>query len=242
MKEIEIFEDIATAVSALAEAICQAAARAIERTGRFHLVLSGGNSPLRLYKLLASDTYRHRIDWAHTYFFFGDERYVPAEDARRNALMVHKALLLPLKIPKQHIFEVNTLLSPEEAARQYVHSISKHFEQGPMVFDWVLLGLGANAHTASLFPHTAVLAAQEATVLSVYVPELDSYRITMTAPLLNQAKEIAFLVFGQEKAEAVYQVLESRGGSATEYPARLIDAQSGRTTWYLDVAAASLLH
>lgn len=238
---VKVYENADELIKALAQSVCNAAIASISARGQFNFVLSGGSSPRKLYKLLASDPYKKQIDWENTYFFFGDERFVPKGDPQRNSLMAKKALFDTLKIPKSNIFKVDTSGSPEQSAQKYAESIANHFQQKPVAFDFLLLGIGDNAHTASLFPHTEVLEATEATIKSVFVKEVDMYRITMTAPLINQAKNIAFLVFGKDKSEAVFQILEDKAGSVQQYPARLINSDDHKVVWYLDTAAASRL-
>lgn len=236
---LKIYNDPDSLIKALAQKICDISKEAIAERGQFNFVLSGGGSPRKLYELLTSKFYRTQIDWKKTYFFFGDERYVPEGDSQRNSLMAKKALFDPLKISDDHIFKVDTTESPEAAAKSYAKTINEHFKNATVEFDFILLGLGDNAHTASLFPNTDVLQISEATVKSVFVEEVDMHRITMTAPLINQARHIAFLVFGKDKAEAVYQVLEDKKGSIAQYPARLIDSHDKKVEWYLDTDAAS---
>lgn len=239
--KLKIYNNIEDVIKALAERICEVSKESIQARGQFNFVLSGGSSPKKLYELLASESYRDKIDWEKTYFFFGDERFVPADSSERNSVMVEEALFQPLKIKKSNIFEVDTTGSPEESALKYCEVISKHFEGNPVEFDFTLLGLGDNSHTASLFPNTAVLEEKEATIKAIFVEEVDMHRITMTAPLINESKHIAFLVFGEGKAEAVYHILEDHSGSANEYPARLISKDENKTEWFLDEKAASLL-
>lgn len=241
MKDLEIYNDTEDLINALAKTVCKAAKEAIATNGRFNFVLSGGNSPRKLYKKLASKPYKDQIEWKQTYFFFGDERFVPSDDPQRNSLMAKEVLFEPLKIEDSHIFLVDTTSSPEDAASKYAASIKNHFQNQPVLFDFILLGLGDNSHTASLFPYTSVLDDTEATIRSVFVEEVDMYRITMTAPLINQAKEIAFLVFGKDKSKAVFEVLEGKSGTSAQYPARLIDLDSCKVAWFLDTEAASEL-
>ena len=226
---------------ALAQTICHASELAIKKRGQFNLVLSGGSSPQNLYKLLASKAYHNKIAWNKTYFFFGDERFVAENDPQRNSLMIKEILLEPLKIPKSHIFNMDTTGTPEETAKKYAELIESHFQNKSIEFDFNLLGLGDNSHTASLFPNTSVLKETEATIKSVFVEEVDMYRITMTAPLINQSRNIAFLVFGKGKADAVFHVLEDQAASAMKYPARLITKDDKKVQWFLDSAAASRL-
>ncbi|MBJ7881729.1 6-phosphogluconolactonase [Gelidibacter salicanalis] len=238
---IKIYDNTNDLITALAQAVCDVAKEAIATRGQFNFVLSGGSSPRKLYKLLASEPNKNQIDWENTCFFFGDERFVPKGNSQRNSLMAKKALFDPLKIKNSHIFKVDTTGSPEEAAQKYAESIAAHFQKTPVEFDFLLLGIGENAHTASLFPNTDVLDETEATIKSVFVKEVDMYRITMTAPLINQAKNIGFLVFGKDKSEAVFQILEDKSGSVVQYPARLINSDDHKVVWYLDTAAASRL-
>ena len=240
MNKLFIYKEIDDLLNALAETICKVSKDAIDMRGKFDFVLSGGNSPKKLYELLASEKFKNKIDWDKVYFFFGDERFVPENDFQRNSVMAEKALFEPLKIKESHIFKVDTTATPEDAAERYAKSIATHFDKEPIEFDFILLGLGDNAHTASLFPNTLVLEEIEATIKSVFVKEVDMYRITMTAPLINQARQIAFLVFGKDKADAVYHVLKDLEGTIEQYPARLIK-KGAEVQWFLNGEAASEL-
>lgn len=239
--DLEIYKNQQDLINALAKVICEASKESISNRGEFNFVLSGGSSPQKLYELLASKTYKDKIDWQKTYFFFGDERFVPENDSQRNSLMAKKTLFAPLHIPASNIFYVDTSGSPKQAAKLYAEAISSHFKNKSIHFDFVLLGLGGNAHTASLFPFTSVLKEREATIKSVFVEELQMDRITMTAPLINQSKNIAFLAFGENKAEAVHHVLQDEQASEEEYPAKLIHPKKGELYWFLDTEASSLL-
>lgn len=239
--ELLIYKEIDELMKTLAEVIKKSSDKAISANGQFNFVLAGGGSPRKLYNLLAAPPYKDTIDWENTYFFFGDERFVPKNNSQRNSLMAKEALFEPLNIKESHIFEVDTTGTPEEAAQKYAQSIQAHFKDQPIKFDFVLLGLGDDAHTASLFPHTPVLLESEPTVKSEFVEKVDMPRITMTAPLINQAHNIAFLVFGKEKAEAVYHVLKDKRGSPIDYPARLIHMKKINIRWFLDIEAASKL-
>lgn len=240
--QTHIYDDIDQLITAAAADMIQKTAQeAMAERGQFNFVLSGGSSPKKLYKLLSSEAYKNTIDWKHTYFFFGDERYVPENDSQRNSTMVKKTLFDPLNTPASHIFLVDTKGSPTQAAQIYTNDIASHFHHQSVHFDLVLLGLGDDGHTASLFPNTSVLAETEAVVKSVFVEKLKMHRITMTAPLMNQSRNVAFLVYGKNKAEAVFQVLQNAEATPQQYPAKLILPKEGKIHWYLDTKASALL-
>lgn len=237
---INIFNTEHELLSAITKYFIEIAKKSIKEHEVFNVVLSGGNSPKKLYKLLSAAEYKNQIDWSKINFFFGDERYVPEDDEKRNSLMVQKFLFEPLKIPPTQVFKVDTTFSPDEAARKYNETINAQFKFKSVHFDLTLLGLGGNSHTASLFPFTPVLHENAATVKSVYLKEQNTHRITLTAPMINQSKHIAFLVYGKEKAEAVHHVLKDKH-NIEKYPAQLINPREGELKWFLDEAAASLL-
>lgn len=214
--------------------------KAIEEQGCFNFVLTGGNSPKELYQSLAT-TYKDKIDWTKVYFFFGDERNVMPTHDSYNGLMAKTTLLAPLNIPAEQIFYVDTTLAPEKAAIEYTKAINAHFKGADLTFDLILLGMGDDAHTASLFPGTSILDSKEVEVDAVYVEKLSTYRISFTAPLINKAKNIAFLVFGENKANAVKHVIEDKKKNTKLYPTQLIEPFDGSVTWFLDDAAAALL-
>jgi 6-phosphogluconolactonase len=238
--EINIYKTIHELLLAMADYFLSTAQSSISTRGEFNVVLSGGSSPKLLYEMLASPDFKYRLDWESVNFFFGDERFVPADDPQNNALMVKKALFHPLNISQSRIFPINTSLSPQEAAERYTSTITDHFKGRKVRFDLILLGLGDNSHTASLFPYTSVLVDKSASIKEVYLEQQNIYRITMTAPLINQAHHIAFLVYGEAKADAVHHVLENERDE-NKYPAQLIQPENGNLKWYIDEAAASHL-
>ncbi|MFT7001337.1 MAG: 6-phosphogluconolactonase, partial [Spirosomataceae bacterium] len=197
---------------------------------------SGGNSPKSVFELLAKE-YTHAIDWTSVYFFFGDERYVLSNDPDSNALMAKEALFNPLNIQENQVFTVDTTLEVKMAAADYNKKIVQFFDGQKIAFDLVMLGLGDDAHTASLFPGTEVLNEEMSGVSHVYISEKDVFRITMTAQMINDANNIAFLVFGKNKAEAVQHVMEGEQ-KTSHYPAQLIDKKA---EWFMDEAAAKLI-
>ena len=237
--KINVNQTIEEVITAIADYIITIGQNAIDTRGFFNIVLSGGKSPELLYKKLSSK-YKNKLNWQKVNFFFGDERHVPSNDPENNANMAKRILLDPLKIAKSQIFSINTSLSPNESAENYTKNIADHFKDQHVRFDLIILGLGSNAHTASLFPYTPVLLDKSASVQTVFLQEQKVYRNTMTATLINQARHIAFLVFGKDKAEAVRQVLEGEFDGA-KYPAQLIALEHGEIHWFLDENAASAL-
>jgi 6-phosphogluconolactonase len=235
--KLNIFNTADEVLASLAQYFADTAKQAIEARDRFIVALSGGSSPKKLHELLVNK-YRDSIDWSKVYFFFGDERDVPLTDAQSNYLMAKQTLFDPLQIDPSHVFAVQTHLGAEEAAKDYTRSLINFFDGHNACFDLVILGLGDNSHTASLFPHTSVLTDESASIQALYIDEVKMNRITFTAPLINNAHHIAFLVYGAGKAEAVKHILEDNK-NIQEYPAQLIKGND--LQWFLDEPAASKL-
>ncbi len=237
--KLNIFNNDNEVLSALAEHFVKVANEAIAAKGKFSVALSGGSSPKKLYELLA-DSYADKLDWQKVFFFFGDERNVPQTHPDSNYLMAKKALFEPLEISTLQIFPVDTTLDPKDAAARYEAEIEEFFDETELSFDLVLLGLGDNSHTASLFPFTPVLHDRTPGVSEVFLQDQQVFRITMNAPLINEAQHIAFLVYGAGKAIAVHHVLED-DEDIEEYPAQLIEPIVGEIEWFLDTTAAANL-
>jgi len=234
---LNVFETPDDVLQALAEYFVIIGNEAIAKNKKFSVALSGGSSPKKLYELLATE-FHDKLDWEKVYFFFGDERNVPQDHKDSNYLMARNALFAPLMIDPSNIFAVDTSLEPKEAAKKYQEAIEEFFDEDEQSFDLILLGLGDNSHTASLFPHTPVLHDRLPGVSDVWLDDQQVFRITMNAPLINEAQSIAFLVYGEGKAEAVHHVLED-DEDIEEYPAQLIEPIVGNIQWFLDEAAAS---
>ncbi len=216
----------------------QTAREAIENKGRFTVALTGGSSPVELYKLLATAPYRDEVQWEKVFVFWGDERWVPLADDRSNARMAFETLLNHVHIPKEQIFPMwADGMSPADFAHVYEDTLRSHL-QPPGRFDLVLLGMGADGHTASWFPKTGVLHEYDKWVAAYFLDAQDMYRITLTMPLVNQAAKVAVIAYGANKAEALYEVLRGER-NIEQYPAQLIDtSEEGRVTWFVDEAAA----
>jgi 6-phosphogluconolactonase len=237
-----------TADAAVAEAarrFATAAAASVRETGRFVTALAGGSTPKRLYELLSTPEYAERIDWARTHVFFGDERCVPPDDPESNYRMARMALLDRVPIPAGNVHRMRGEDEPAQAARAYERDLRAVLgtPDGPPAvrsdgrFHLVLLGMGSNGHTASLFPGQAAVRERERWVVAEHVAELDAWRITLTPPILNAANEVLFLVLGGDKAAMLKRVLE--GPVRTdELPAQVIAPSDGTLTWLVDTAAA----
>lgn len=226
-------------LKSLAEHFIITAQKSIADHQQYSVALSGGSSPKKLYEMLASD-YKDHIDWGKVYFFFGDERFVPQTDPASNYLMAKKALFEPLAISENQIFPVDTTVEPALAATKYSEVLKDFFKGHEANFDMILLGLGDNSHTASLFPYTTVLHDSLPSVKEVFLEDQNVYRITLNAPLINQACHVAFLVYGEGKATAVHHILED-AYDVNNFPAQLIKPVNGEIQWFLDAAAAANL-
>jgi len=235
-----IFSNVEETLQCLALQIQDLAKKAIEERGIFTISLSGGSSPKKLYQLLADEPFHHGIDWNKVYFFFGDERYVPKDHPDSNYRMVKTVLLDVLSIPDDQVFPFNTQLSPEESAKEYFRRITEFFKSDSPVFDLVLLGLGDNSHTASLFPFTDILLEDRPGVSEVYLQDQKIFRLSLNAPLINLARNISFLVYGLGKAEAVRHI-QIDPIDIELYPAQLIRKSEINVSWFMDQEAASLL-
>ena len=215
----------------------ESAEKAIAEKGKFTAVLTGGSSPAGIYKLLASDAYKTKIDWSKVFIFWGDERWVPLNDDLSNAKMSYATLLSHVPIPAENIFEMyKDGVTPEEYAVTYEQAIRNILgDEGK--FDLILLGMGDDGHTASLFPGQAVLEEQNKWVAAYYLEPQKMHRITLTAPLINKAEKIVVIAFGEKKAHALKEV--TRGEyNPTTYPMQLIKPVSGELLFLVDKAAA----
>jgi 6-phosphogluconolactonase len=226
---------------AAAEEVVRAANQAVSERGRFTIALSGGSTPKNLYTLLATNA-RTSLPWDRMYFFWSDERHVPPEDPESNYRMAEEAMLSKVPVAASNVFRAPTE-NPDAAAaaEAYEQTLKKFFavEAGQVPrFDLILLGMGPDGHTASLFPETAALREESHLVVANWVEKLRTSRITFTLTLLNAARCVAFLVSGTDKASALHEVLECNA-PGEQYPAKLIRPADGKLIWFLDRAAAS---
>jgi 6-phosphogluconolactonase len=209
----------------------------LETQDRFTIALSGGSTPQKLHGLLSSYPYKEEIEWSKLHIFWGDERAVPIEDERNNAKMAFDTLLDKVDVPMQQIHVMRTDISPEASAEEYEKVLQKYFDESGFTFDLVLLGMGDDGHTLSLFPGTPVVHTQDKWVTSFFLQAQDMYRITLTAPLVNRAARVAFLTTGANKSAALKQVLEGEY-NPDKYPSQIIKP-IGELHWFVDKDAAA---
>ncbi len=233
---VEIFATPDDLAEAAARAFAEKAREAIAERERFVVALAGGSTPKATYGILARD-YADAVDWPNVHVFFGDERTVPPDHEDSNYRMAKEALLD--HVPAVSVHPMRGELVPEEAAASYEEELSGFFEGGPVVLDLVMLGIGGDGHTASLFPETAALEVTNRLVVSNPVLKLETTRLTLTAPVLSAARDVFFLVAGEDKAEALKEILEG-DADPRAYPATLVQPPGG-PTWMVDREAAELL-
>lgn len=240
--EIKVVADPRAMVEEAARRIVAAAERADHEGQLFALFLSGGSTPRALYQLLASEQWRGQIDWRNVELYFGDERCVPPDHADSNFRMVNEALISKVPIPASQVFRIRGEIDPQEAAKEYGLILKEHFEgEGA---DMMLLGMGSDGHTASLFPGTDALVETDHRCVANhvphdYIPRGTEWRVTVTFPFINRSREILVLCAGRDKQQRVQEVLEGRG-DPDELPIQRVRPESGTLTWLLDAAAAGM--
>ena len=235
---IAVFDNPTKLSQALAQFFVDKCAVSIKERGKFTVCLTGGSSPKELYQLLSTPDFSEQIDWQKVFVFLGDERMVADTDSQNNGQMTFNTLLNNVPVNADQIFRMNGNLAPDAAAESYEKTLKEFFQSDGPGFDLILLGMGDNAHTASLFPHTSVLTEQHAWVKGLYIEEVKMNRITLTAPFINMAREIVFIVFGANKAETLHEVIEGNRDIQLK-PAQLIAPVNGNLYWYVDILAAA---
>jgi 6-phosphogluconolactonase len=229
--------------AAAAEEVVRAATDAVAQRGRFTIALSGGSTPQSLFHLLATNA-RTSLPWDRMFFFWGDERHVPPADPDSNYRMAEETMLSKIPVAAGNVFRI-AAENPDAAAaaEAYEQTLRKFFALEPGAFprfDLILLGMGPDGHSASLFPETAGLKEQSRLVIANWVEKFKTHRLTFTLPVLNAAANVAFLVSGTDKAPALHAVLES-DAPGEQYPAKLVRPTDGKLIWLIDRAAASQL-
>jgi 6-phosphogluconolactonase len=226
-----------------ADEVIRAANDAVRERGRFTIALAGGSTPRNLYTLIAANA-GSSLPWSKVFFFWGDERHVPPADPESNYRMAEETLLSKIPVPPANIFRIPAENPDASAvAESYEQTLRKFFALAPGEFprfDFILLGMGPDGHTASLFPETAALQEKTRLVVANSVEKLHTSRITLTLPVLNAARCVAFLVSGADKAVMLHEVLEGQA-PGERYPSKLVRPSDGKLIWFVDRAAASQL-
>lgn len=226
MLQYNSYESLSIAAAHFFTVVCQ---RSIAAHGKFTVALSGGNTPKKLYELLATPEFSNNINWKKVFIFFSDERYVPHSDTDSNFNMASNALLTHIAIPKKNIFAIPVSSTPAKDALAYEASVKQMTGDAKFAFDLVLLGMGADGHTASLFPHNEILNEKKRLVKEVFVKEKNMYRISFCLPLINRAKHVLLLVSGEEKKQVITKIIAKRK-TADLLPVQLL---KGDITWML---------
>lgn len=223
---ITVFDDLQKLYRKAADTFLDLSQKSIEKHNRFVVALSGGSSPKAIFNLLATEEYAGKIEWNKIYFFWVDERWVSLDDDKSNAKMTFEALFDKVPINKEQIFPMyKDGIAPEEYAKEYEQKI-KSILGNEGVFDFILLGMGDDGHTASLFPGESVLEEKEKWVSAYYLKSQDMFRITLTAPLINKAENILVVAFGESKKHALNEVLSGEYNPEL-YPMQLIEKKEG---------------
>jgi 6-phosphogluconolactonase len=244
--KVTIYPDPEALSRAAADQFVEIANNAVQNRGIFSVALSGGTTPQQLYRLLGSEPFSEQVDWSKTHIFWGDERCVPPDHSESNYHRAQEALLNHIPIPDENVHRIQAELPPEQAAEEYEETLLRFFssltdeeERNQASFDLILLGMGDDGHTASLFPGTAVVHEETFWVRAHYVDKLVAWRVTLTPAILDRARHITFLVSGAAKSYTLQRVLYG-AYLPDRYPAQVIRADNGEILWLVDEAAASL--
>jgi 6-phosphogluconolactonase len=236
--KLQIYPTRAELVQAVAELIVTTTTQAIKERDFCAIALAGGNTPREVYRALATEPFRNRIDWNKLHLFWGDERNVPPDHPQSNFGMVREAMLAHHRVPETNIHRIKGEIAAEQAAKEYAEELKKFFQNQRIRFDLVLLGIGEDGHTASLFPGTDAVAEISKPVTAVFVPRLDKWRVTLTFPVINSASKVAFVVAGKSKAQIIENLLKLHKPDP-QWPASMVQPQSGVLFWLMDADAAA---
>lgn len=236
-RKIHIYKQRADLIEAVTNKIINTI---VQENGICNIALAGGNTPRDVYAFMATH-YKDRVDWNRVHLFWGDERAVPPDHPDSNFGMVQKTLLTHITILEANVHRIRGEIAAKEAAAEYTALLNKHFEETPPRFNFILLGVGEDGHTASLFPGTEALVEANHPVVAVFVPKFNTWRLTLTFPVLNAASEVVFLVAGNSKSEIVKKVLGVKQATK-ELPATLVWPKNGILHWMLDYEAAKLIN
>lgn len=237
--QVQVFPDLEALSHKAATLFVNLSRNCAASRGRFTVVLSGGSTPKILYSFLGSDLYQRSVDWHHVHFFWADERCVPIVHEESNFKLVFDLLLSKISLPHGNIHRIKGEEGPEKGSQDYEDRIREFFkESGFPVFDFIILGVGKDGHTASLFPGSISLKEETRLAVPVYMEEMKIHRITLTLPVLNNADHIVFLAAGSAKADVIKEILGKR---KEQYPAGLVSPVHGNLIWMLDREASSKL-
>ena len=234
-----IYATPADLAAAVADAFIDDARSAIEERGAFFGSLSGGTTPRAVYQLLAQSPRNELVDWKHVFLYFGDERCVPPDSDESNYKMAYDALLSRVAIPTENVHRIRGEDDPPAAARDYAKLLIEALGDSPC-FDLIMLGMGADGHTASLFPGTDPRTDEDRLVRAVYVEKFHAHRITIAPPVINNARHVLVAAEGLTKAPALYAALRGPN-DPVQIPIQIVSPAHGRLTWYVDQAAAAEL-
>jgi 6-phosphogluconolactonase len=241
-KGVRVFEDAESVARAAADTFARLARECVEERGAFSVALSGGTTPRRVYELLASDEYAGGVPWDGVHVFFGDERMVPPDHADSNYRMANEALLSRVPLPEENVHRIEGVGDARSNASDYESVMRGFFGEAEWPrLDLVMLGMGDDGHTASLFPGTAALDERRAWAVANWVEKLGAWRVTLTAPAINSARGVLFLVTGAGKAERLREVLSGERDPA-RLPSQMIHPHEGSLECYVDRAAAEKLN
>lgn len=239
MSNLTVFKDVTGFVDGAADFIATCGAGAIADRDRFTIALSGGGTPKLIYARLASAGYKDRIDWSKWHIFFGDERCVPPDDAKSNFRMAREAMLDHVPVSPENVYRIRGEDDPAMAALRYEQQVAGLFRSAsPPAFDLILLGMGDNGHTASLFPGTAALRERVRWVIPQYVEVMSTWRVTFTTALINAARNVAFMAEGVAKADMLWNVIKGPY-QPDVWPSQLVQPVAGKLHWLVDQAAAA---
>ncbi len=237
---IHVSESRGELEQAAAAEFLQIVSDVLSRRALCHIALAGGGTPQRVYQLVGSGSQKKKINWERVHLFFGDERMVPPTDAESNYRMVYAELISHVPIPAENVHRMRGEVPAADAAAMYEEELTAIFQAKCNSFDLILLGLGKDGHTASLFPGTDAVEEKRHSVRAVHVPSFGTWRTTLTFPIINKAREVIFLVSGKSKASIVHRLMNS-DGPAVDLPASMIRPENGNLRWMLDSDAAELI-
>jgi 6-phosphogluconolactonase len=235
--ELHVFKDGEALSNGAAKFIADHIVTTLKKSPRYTIALSGGSTPKRLHQLLAQPPYKEQIDWSKLHIFWGDERAVPFEDDRNNAKMAYETLLDFVPVPAEQIHVMRTDIGPESSAAEYEQILHRYFDTTPTSFDLVLLGMGDDGHTLSLFPGQPVIHEEKLWATAFWLQAQDMYRITLTKTIVNKSACVVFLTAGTAKAHALKEVLKG-APNPDLYPSQVIKPV-GELHWFVDEAAAA---